>query len=519
MESLVPFIGGGSEDTFHFLSSQAELLLYLIRSARKILNLSVCIRVLKTFGSGLRVLTDFRPSATGVNVTIKLLLVLLLSVVEFSSLSSSSGGTTDKESAEDTAKISNVCLGLLPVLCNCIDTADNCTLSLTTMDLILRSFLTPNSWFPIIQKNLQLHYVILKLQNKNSLASIPIIMKFFLTLARVREGAEMLVNHGFLSSLRFLISEYLDGRPFSVSSEKIDNPQQIWGLSLAVITAMVQSLGDGSSCRDILENVIPYLFSEKAYIISYYLSAPDFPSDDHDKKRPRAQRTETSLTALKETEHTVMLMCVLARHWNSWVKSMKEMDSHLREQSIHLLAFISKGTQRLGDSSSVTAPLLCLPVLKEEFDYCNKPAFINSRNGWFSLSPLGCVSKPKFAAVSTTSTALITRSQATENGDRVSQTFFSDIVALQIYRITFLLLKFLCLQVGGAVRRAEEVGYVDLAHFPELPMPDILHGLQVRRVIFTYSPYCNSFCGYVQNPSLIYVLAICFFKLETQIER
>lgn len=344
-------------------------------------------------------------------------------------------------------------------------------------------------------------------------------MKFILTLARVREGAEMLVNHGFLSSLRFLISEYLDGRPFSVSSEKIDNPQQIWGLSLAVITAMVQSLGDGSSCRDILENVIPYLFSEKAYIISYYLSAPDFPSDDHGKKRPRAQRTETSLTALKETEHTVMLMCVLARHWNSWVKSMKEMDSHLREQSIHLLAFISKGTQRLGDSSSVTAPLLCLPVLKEEFDYCNKPAFINSRNGWFSLSPLGCVLKPKFAAVSTTSTALITRSQATENGDRVSQTFFSDIVALQIYRITFLLLKFLCLQVGGAVRRAEEVGYVDLAHFPELPMPDILHGLQVRRVIFMYSPYCNSFSWYVQNPSLIYVLAICFFKLETQIER
>ncbi|EXB39261.1 hypothetical protein L484_024956 [Morus notabilis] len=481
VESIAPFMGGGSEDTFRFLSSQAELLLFLMRSARKILNLSVCLRVLKTFGSGLRVLTDLRPSAAEVNVTIKILLLLLLSTVEFSCLGSGSGGVTDKESVEDTAKISNVCLGLLPILCNCLDTADSCTLSLTTMDLILRSFLTPNSWFPIIQNNLRLHYAILMLRDKNSLALLPIVMKFFLTLARVREGAEMLVNYGFLSSLRFLISEYLDGRPFSISSDKIENPQQIWGLSLAVITAMVQSLGDSSSCRDILDNVIPYLFSEKAYIISYYLSAPDFPSDDHDKKRPRAQRTETSLTVLKGTEHTVILMCVLARHWNSWVKSMKEMDSHLREQSIHLLAFISKGTQRLGDSSSATAPLLCPPVLKEEFDFCNEPPFINSRNGWFSLSPLGCASKPKLSTVST-STALIVRSQAAENGDNVSQTYFSDIVALQIYRITFLLLKFLCLQAGSAVRRAEEVGYVDLAHFPELPMPDILHGLQDQAI-------------------------------------
>ncbi|PON83420.1 hypothetical protein TorRG33x02_208350 [Trema orientale] len=478
VESLAPYMGSGSEDTFHFISAQSELLLHFLRSARKSLNISVCIHVLTTSGSGLKVLCDFRPSATEVNITIKLLLVLLLSTVEFCCLSSSFGGMIEMESVGDGAKISNVCLGLLPILCNCIVIADHCTLSLTTVDLILRNCLTPNSWFPVIQNHLQLHYVILKLQDKNSLSSVPVVMKFFLTLARVREGAEMLVNYGFLSSLRFLFTEYMDG--FSISSDKVEKPQQIWGLALAVITAMVQSLGDSPSCRDVLDNVIPYLFSEKVYIISYYLSAPDFPSDDHDKKRPRTQRTETSLTALKETEHTIMLMCVLARHWNSWVKAIKEMDSHLREQSIHLLAFISRGTQRLGDSS--IAPLLCPPVLKEEFDYCNKPSFMNSKNGWFALSPLCCGSKPKFSAVSTTSTSLIIRNQASENSDHVSQTYFSDIVSLQIYRITFLLLKFLCLQAEGAAIRAEEVGYVDLAHFPELPMPDILHGLQDQAI-------------------------------------
>ncbi|XP_074314664.1 uncharacterized protein LOC141649895 [Silene latifolia] len=59
---------------------------------------------------------------------------------------------------------------------------------------------------------------------------------------------------------------------------------------------------------------------------------------------------------------------------------------------------------------------------------------------------------------------------------------FSDIVAIQLYRIAFLVLKFLCLQADDALRRAEELGSVDLSHFPELPDPEILHGLQDQAV-------------------------------------
>lgn len=483
VESLAPILDA-SEDILRFLAAQAELLLHLMRSAYKSLSLHAFVLVLKTLGSGLKVLSGLRSSVEGVSTTMKLLLMLLLSTVEFTCLSSCLGGVTAMESVEDVAKISNTTISLLPILCNCI-TTEHCTLSLTIMDFILKSFLMPNTWFPIIQNRLSLQNVILKLQDNKSFASFPIILKFFLTLARVRGGAEMLVNSGFFSSLRVLFAESIDGRlfppinsegGFSNSSDKIEKPGCIWGLGLSVVTAIIQSLGDSSACNDIVDNVIPYFFSEKAYMIFYYLNAPDFPSDAPDKKRPRAQRTQTSLAALKETEHTLMLMCVLAKHWNSWVKAMKEMDSELREKSIHLLAFISRGTQRHGEPGIRGAPLLCPPTLKEDFDCCKKESVIKSRHGWFALSPLGCVSKPKFSAVST---ALTIKDQATENTDPVSQTYFSDTVALQIYKIAFLLLKFLCLHAEGAAKRAEELGFVDLAHFPELPMPEILHGLQV----------------------------------------
>uniref|UniRef100_A0A5B6ZZV4 Nucleoporin NUP188 n=1 Tax=Davidia involucrata TaxID=16924 RepID=A0A5B6ZZV4_DAVIN len=488
IESLAPILDD-SEDLLDFLAAQAELLLHLIRSVHKRLSLCSCVLVLRTSGSGLKVLSGFRSSVTGVGATMKLLLMLLLSSVKLSCTNSLQGGARDKESVEAFAEVSNASLGLLPILCDCIEPAEYCILSLTIIDLILKSFLTPNTWFPIIQKYLQLQPVVQKLQNKNYLASIPMILKFLLTLAHVKGGAEMLLTAGFFPTLRVFFADLSDGEPFSVIqsesnlfSDKVEKPQHVWGLSLAVVTAMIHSLGDSSSCTDIVDYVITYFFSEKAYLISYYLSAPDFPSDGRDKKRARAQKTQTSLSAFKETEHTLMLLCVLAKHRNSWIKAMKEMDSQLRERSIHLLAFISRGTQKLGESPSRVAPLLCHPMLKEEFEWYKKSSFINSRNGWFALSPLCCGLDPKFSAVSSRTTSLVIKDQAYANTGPAPQTFFSDTMAIQIYRLAFLLLKFLCLQAEGAARRAEDVGFVDLAHFPELPMPDILHGLQDQAI-------------------------------------
>lgn len=484
LELLAPTLDT-PENILDFLAAQAELLLHLVRSVGKSLPSSVCVLVLKTCSSGLKVLCDLKTTVTGVKITMKHLLMILLSSLEVTCHNLCLDAVKEKESIEDVAEVSNVTLGLLPILCHCITSAEHCTLSLTTVDLILRSFLAPSTWFPIIQQHLQLQLVIQMLQDKSSFACIPVTLKLFLTLAQIRGGAEMLLNAGFFSSLRVLFADLLD-RPASVvkhdksfldETDKAEKLQCIWGLGLAVVAAIVQSLGESFSV-DIVDNVIPYFFQEKADLISYYLNAPEFPSFYHDKKRPHAQRTRTSLRSLKETENTLMLMCVLAKHWSSWVKAMKEMDSQLRETSIHLLAFISRGTNRLGESSGRTVPFLCPPVLKEELDWCKKPSVISCKNGWFALTPLGSVSKTKSTTMPTT-TALVIRDQAAESGDPVSQTYFSDAVSIQIYRIAFLVLKFLCLQAEGAAKRAEEVGFVDLAHFPELPMPEILHGLQV----------------------------------------
>lgn len=73
----------------------------------------------------------------------------------------------------------------------------------------------------------------------------------------------------------------------------------------------------------------------------------------------------------------------------------------------------------------------------------------------------------------------------------MKQTRFTEMVAVQIYRIAFLIMKFLCSQAKEAVQRAGELEFVDLAHFPELPMPDILHGLQVTTDI-ALGPYCSN---------------------------
>ncbi|XP_057748155.1 uncharacterized protein LOC130967358 isoform X2 [Arachis stenosperma] len=492
IETLSPVLDA-SEDVFNFLASQVELLFHLMRTVRRSIPLSASLLVLKCASSGLKLLSEIKRLPSGADDIMVLLLTLLLLVLQFNSLKSHSDGVADESSDENFSKVSNATLGLLPVLCNCITTSEHGMLSLSVIDLILRSFLMPRTWLPILQSHLQLQLVMLKLQDKTS-PSIPMILKFFLTVARVRGGAEMLYSSGFLSSLRVLFAESCEifsrsGSQNPVSSyEKSETPQDIWGLGLAVITSTLQSLGDSSSGTAIVNSMIPYFFSEKAHLIFSSLNAPALPSDDHDKKRPRAQRSGISFATLKETEHTLMLMCELAKHWSLWIKAIKDVDRQLREKCIHLLAFISRGTQRLGDFSSQNAPLLCPPTTKEDFEIFLNPSYISSRKGWFALSPLGCVSKQK---ISSLSTAISISGEASESTDPSPKTHFSDAVAVQVYRITFLLLKFLCLQAEGAAKRAEEVGFVDLAHFPELPMPEILHGLQDQAIAIV-TELCDS---------------------------
>ncbi|XP_073292764.1 uncharacterized protein [Primulina huaijiensis] len=476
LESLTD-VPDTDEDGLTILTAQAELLLLLTRSTSNDFPRSAFVAIVKTSGYGLKVLCSYRKSV-GVIRGKKVFLTLILTSVELNFKDLRSGPV------EVSPEESNASLRLLPVLCDCIEHKDCCTLSLTAIDFILGSFSIPGTWFPVIQKHFPLQHIVQKLRDMISSKTASVILKFLLNFARVREGAEMLLNAGVVASLRMLLSDCSGGVSFPVVqctsfsniSDKTEKPQPIWGLSLAVLASVIQSL-ENSSSASIVDYVLSSILVDKAPLILLYLSAPDFPFEGHEKKRARASKSTITLHELDETQNTMTLICILARHRNSWNKALKNIDSQLREKIIHFLAFISRATQRPGESLRRDSLLLCHPVLKEEFEWYNEPSFINSRNGWFAMSALGCELNHKFPALSSKN-ILVVRDQSGDKADIAPQTHFSDLIAIEIYKIAFLLLKFLCIQAESASRTAEEVGFVDLAHFPELPMPDILRGLQ-----------------------------------------
>ncbi|KAJ8530973.1 hypothetical protein K7X08_025704 [Anisodus acutangulus] len=321
------------------LEAQAELLFRFTRSPSTHLSISTCLMILKTSGYGLKVLSNCRPLVTGVISSMKIFLMLILFSLKSSWRDSRLGVQTEIEHNEALPEAAN--------------------------------------------KHFPMQHIVLKLQDKSSYSNIDIILKFLLTIAHVKEGAEMLLNAGFSASLSVLLADLSNGGPL----------------------------------------------------------APDFPSDNHDKKRLRALKPHTSLSALRESENTVMLICVLAKHRNSWSRAMKEMESQLRERCIHLLAFISCGTPCHGESPGRVPPIICHPTLREEYEWHKKPSSINSKNGWFAFSALRCGLNPKYSSFSSR-TAIVIKDQPNEHVNLSSQTHFTDAMSIQIYRITFLLLKF-----------------------------------------------------------------------------
>ncbi|KAF9619941.1 hypothetical protein IFM89_010557 [Coptis chinensis] len=194
VESLVSAVGP-SADIINFFGAQAELILCLIRllckrfseKKNRLLSLRIFALVLKTSATSLRVLCSIVPSMDALVAIMNFFLLALLLSAECFQSSSSFQEKEDKKSAE----VSLLCLGLIPILCSCIEIVDCCNLSVALMDLILNGFLTSSTWLPIIQKHLRWQLVIQKLREKDSFPCILIILKFLLTLARIR-GAEML---------------------------------------------------------------------------------------------------------------------------------------------------------------------------------------------------------------------------------------------------------------------------------------------------------------------------------------
>lgn len=481
------------DNVLKYLNAQAELLLvfasYLSRcdssQPSKHQCVPIFVDVIKASGSVIRVLDDVKPCTPELKETIKLLLSLLLTSFDYC-LKSDIQTKSELVGANVLSDISFASLGILPTLCYLTEAVEYCNIAISTMDVILKDFLISSTWLPVLQKHLNLQNAISKLQDKNPLISVIVVLKFFLTLARTHGGAELLQSVNILSSLKYLFSQLLVEKPSTalrqlegglVSTTGNDGKaESIWGLGLAIVIAMIDSLADCPSSADIAESMILFFFVEKSDLISYYLSAPDLPADDQCKKRARTKNASISLHTLVETQSTLELICTLAKHQIVWNKTMKGRDSALREQIIHLLAFISKGGQQIGEDPSKTPSIMWLSVSKDQLVSYGRLQLMGSKHGWLALSALN----GNHTSLSPgAGTALVEANQIKEPIQASSKIHFSDSVALLMYKIAYFLLTFLCSQAEAAAKRAEDVGFIDLAHYPELPMPEILHGLQV----------------------------------------
>ncbi|WOL09689.1 hypothetical protein Cni_G18442 [Canna indica] len=447
--------------------------------------LSLSILITKSSGSVVKVCADLKPLSPVLRRSVKLLLTLLLTSLEFTNYVAHVKDKSDSE-VKLLADASLLSIGLLPVLCKYTEDTEYSYLSVAAMDIIIKA-LTPDTWLPILRRHLPLQFILQSIQEKDALASGPVIFNFLLTLGHTKGGAEMLSSCKFFSPIMVLLTQLHADRTFSNNVDKNDignfdyeKHTHAWFLSLAIIIAVIQSLGNDTRCGDLVISVLHYFFSEKSYMLPFYFSAVNCLANDHNKKRTQDNNVQISLPALKLSEHTLMLLCTLARYQALWIRSMKGMDSELREIIIHLLASISRGVQRNGDSLNKSSTLLCQPTNKEEVELSRRPSFIKTRHGWFGLSTASILNGA--TSSSNTTLSLVVKDKANSNANLDFQSNLSDTIAIHIYRIAFLLLKFLCMQAKSAAKRADEVEFVDLAYFPELPSPDILHGLQDQAI-------------------------------------
>lgn len=204
---------------------------------------------------------------------------------------------------------------------------------------------------------------------------------------------------------------------------------------------------------------------------------------------------------MQEVQHVMSLLCELSSHQMTWRRTLPDSIPEFEEMSLHLLAYIAReGLVRSGVYHSSHIGIRCQPVLKEEIAAHARPSIVGSSAGWFAVCARGCVVKeangssaspPKNTPVATTSSPLRTGSSSPSSGlvstgssaasasSAPPCTEYSDLVAIDVYRLVLLLLKFICKQVQHAVDRFESGGTNDYSHFPQLPAPEVLYPLQV----------------------------------------
>jgi nuclear pore complex protein Nup188 len=525
-----------------FMSMQAHLLLILVRwffnraaavasTAQRPTSWAVCAQIVRTTTGCLR--THLDSQGQGVNpmqqgeLLVKGLMGSLLIALELMysqngskfELSAGPNGGYGQAMADAFADVTLAGLGFLPLLCSAVEHPAYANLALGGINLLINSFLAPSTWLALLQ-NYFPTLSVLRWMHTYSTSEYPkVVLSICLSLARVRGGAEMLQNAGFFSHL-LILSQHFQGEnrviagsmegPFSVWQNWEQQQQEgwLWGLKMAVVTAILQSCGENDAGGAIVESALTYIGAVKERILSS-LHAPFVSFDAQGRKKTKLQQPQTTPRALQETQHVVALLSELMRHRKSWVQALPNSVTEFCETSLHLLAYIAReGLVRPGVFHATHVGIRCRPVRKEEIAAHQRPSIVGSNSGWFAVCGMGSsVGEEKRNSVSTpllSTSSPPSRTTSPSTGvHAIGSSFcteYSDLVAINVYKLVLLLLKFICKQVQHAVERFEDGGPIDYTQFPELPSPEVLHSLQVE------NPFHSSL-GF---------LSLCLIKLAVQ---
>ncbi|BBM99100.1 nuclear pore complex protein Nup188 [Marchantia polymorpha subsp. ruderalis] len=551
LEGILSSIGQSGDTsnlTPNFMTSQVQLVLVFIRwlsclgkPSMQVSVWGICAHLSRTVVNCLRKLLDarcFLPQQT--TDLLKpllggLLLILELMQSQKSILDSKQGSSVieDKEAGDAFADVTLVGLGFLPSLCHAAEKSEFANISLAIINAFMKNFLAPSTWFPVLQDHFPLGVSLSRMhEDPQGLDFSKMMLNFCLLFVRLRNGAELLHGAGIFSHLRMLNNQFkeelsfssgdMEG-PFSVFWKNGKQHDGLWGLGVSVVTGLVLSLADKDPGGLVLQNALTYIQLEKDRLLGA-LRSPSTPLDLQGRKKAKLQRPRTTLSALQETQHVVALLCEVSHHNAQWTCTLKESVSDFGELVVHLLAFIAReGLVRLGSTirSGTGTGFSCSPVLKDEIVDHTKSPTVGSTCAWFAVTATGCYvesSEPSDSSQSSVRSPSQPRhhspnrrtsslSSSPVGGLRASE--YSERVAIQIYKLAFLLLRLLCQQAHHAIARVEEGGPPDYLHFPELPAPEILHGLQDQVVAIV-----TEVCGKPPNKAALEVSRLLLSILE-----
>jgi hypothetical protein len=209
-----------------FMTMQAHLLLIFVRwlwnhsstpsSSQKLQLWAVCGKIARTTVGCLNLQLDshvaFRQQGEAL---VKELLGAFLIALEI--IYAHNGGTAGnaedrtrevgQEMGDAFADVTLTGLGFLPGLCTAVEHPLYANLALAGINLLIKGFIAPTTWVPILQSHLPTRSLIGRVHADLGTESPRVALNICLSLARTRVGAEMLQQTGIFSHLLTLTKQ------------------------------------------------------------------------------------------------------------------------------------------------------------------------------------------------------------------------------------------------------------------------------------------------------------------------